>query len=587
MAANTPLIERDPKLQETYEKLKDYRARKDLKIKMNSFLKEEFTGYDGKTYPLTIRYYQVQMILHLVTMRRFLVGDDTGLGKTLEVISALTYVWSGAPDTKVIVLTTKSATPQWVAEFGKFTRGVKAFACAGTPKQRAEMRKTFEEATGPTVMVMGYRTACQDLTHIQNWRDYIVVFDEATAFKNPGTQVHQVARHMAGQASRVWAMTATLIKNNLMEGYGIFRVVVPDLFAMTPQQFMIRYCLVEMIDVPRSVRKIPKIIGYAPEMIDQFKEDIDPFYLGRPKHEVASELPALTTKTIECPLTPAQAEKYVEALDGLIEIGTTRETGPEQRETNKLTAIAYCQQVVNHLELLGCEGESEKLNTLLDLLTEGELAGEKTIIFTRFKKMVNILMPELKKAGIKAVRVTGDEDQKMRAAAQKAFQDPNDKTQVVIITMAGGDAINLQAAKAIVFYDTPWSAGDYLQILGRMIRIGSSHDKVYAIHLVAKWKKATVDQKVMEVLSNKMAVVEAVLGKRLKGESNEVIRSGSDIEDLFDALMADAAAASSGPKSGISGKRGKQTQSKAAAVPLVPKIDIVDDKGLDDLFKDW
>ena len=179
--------------------------------------------------------------------------------------------------------------------------------------------------------------------------------------------------------------------------------------------------------------------------------------------------------------------------------------------------------------------------TLIDLLTKGDFADEKVIVFTRFRKMVDYMMPVLKQEGIKAVRITGSENENQRQAAQDAFQDPKDDTRVIVITTAGGEAINLQAAKAIIFYDTLWSGGAYIQILGRMIRIGSIHDRVYAVHLVAK---GTVDQRVMEVLKKKMNLIEAVQGKRIKGEGDAtvMIQKDNDISDLFSALQEDARA---------------------------------------------
>jgi SNF2 family DNA or RNA helicase len=222
-----------------------------------------------------------------------------------------------------------------------------------------------------------------------------------------------------------------------------------------------------------------------------------------------------------------------------LEVGTGANT--EEKEVSKLTAIIYCQQIVNHPGLIDVDGESEKLDALIDNLTDGDLSEEKVIVFTRFKKMVNIIQPILEKQGIKTVRITGDEDTKQRAAAMNAFQDPKDDTRVILITMAASEAINLQAAKAIIFYDTPWSAGDYLQILGRMIRIGTVHDKVYALHLVCS---GSVDERVMQVLRKKMSLVESVLGKRVKGEDDAIeVSSENDISDLFNSLRQDALAA--------------------------------------------
>jgi SWI/SNF-related matrix-associated actin-dependent regulator 1 of chromatin subfamily A len=385
---------------------------------------------------------------------------------------------------------------------------------------------------------------------MQDWEGFILIGDEATAFKNPKAQIHQVCKHLSMAAHRMWAMTATLIKNNLMEGYGIYKVVNPSLFPMSQHAFMLYYCMTRMQRIPRSNRQIPVIIGYHPKKIEEFKDEIEEFFLGRPKFEVASELPALVSRIVTVGLSPAQQEKYDEALDGLdalgvstLLVGENRADGEEEiKEVTKLTAITYFQEIVNHLGLIDCDGSSDKTDRLFELLSEGDLADEKVIIFTRFKRMVDILMPLFAKAKIKAVRVTGDENEDERAEAMRAFQSPDSDTRVICITMAGSDAINLQAAKAIVFYDTPWSAGDFIQIVGRMIRIGSVHDRCYAIHLVAQGRKKTVDHRIMEVMQTKMNLIEAVIGRRIKGEQDigAYIPKHNDISEIFDLLREDA-----------------------------------------------
>ena len=534
-----------------HPRLQKIRESQDLKLRPTTHLKPTFTGFDGKEHPLKIRYYQVQGILHLVVMKRFLLGDDTGLGKTLQAIAALCYIWESEPDQKAMVLTTKSATKQWAQEFAKFTTGIRVFVNKGTPKQREKIREAFLASTGPTVMIMGYGTARRDYTHMQDWSGFIFVGDEATAFKNPKAQIHQICKYLSLAADRCWALTATLIKNNLMEGYGVYKVVEPELFPISQHAFMLYYCLTRMQRIPRSNRQIPVIVGYTPQKIAEFKGEIEPFFLGRPKFEVASELPALVTRTIEVGLSPDQQLKYEEALEGLeslgvssLAVGESRADGEEEiKEVTKLTAITYCQEIVNHLGLIECDGPSKKMDALFELLTEGDFLEEKVIIFTRFRAMVDILMPLFKKAKIPAVRITGSEDEDQRAEAMAAFQDPDNETRVVCITMAGSDAINLQAAKAIIFYDTPWSAGDFIQIVGRMIRIGSEHDRCYAIHLVARGSKKTVDHRIMEVMQKKMNLIEAVIGRRIKGEQDigAYIPKSNDISDIFDLLREDAA----------------------------------------------
>lgn len=529
----------DSKLTAAHERLKKIREKTDLSLKPTPLLKQTFTDFDGTEKPFRHRYYQVQGIVHLVTMNRFLLGDDTGLGKTIESISALCYVWAKEPDAKVIILTNKSVVGQWALEFEKFcTPGrIRVLTAVGTPPKRQKIYKEYEHATGPTVLIMGYATARRDVKYIQSWKDFVLVADEATAFKNPSTQTYQVVRHLASQSSRFWALTATLIKNNLIEGYGIYSLVVPGLFPSTKNKFMNEYCMTRLQSIPGSRRQIPVIIGYRNDQIAKFREKIDPYFLARAKFDVAKELPVLQIREQKCGMTRDQDRVYREALAGLFE----KHTG-EEVETTKLTSLIYCQQIVDHPELVEVEGDSAKMQELFDLLTEGDLAGEKVIVFSRFRKMIDKLeeVAASKKYKLNTVRITGAEtDENVRKEAMQKFQDPNSDVQVCWITMAAAEGINLQAAKAIIFYDSPWSAGDYLQILGRMIRIGSKHDRCYAIHMVAR---GTIDVRVMGVLRKKMKLIEQVMGKRLKGDDMEDIAVSEDnmIDDLFNGLMQDA-----------------------------------------------
>lgn len=628
----------DERLALMYKRLKAIRAREDLKLKPLKYLKETFTGYDGVEHPLQLRYYQVQGILHLVAMNRFVLGDSCGLGKTLQSIGALCCLWEKEPDMKVIVLTVMSAVEQWAEEFNRFTTGVKTIiprnstggerrkpgdprwsvgdfveidASKHIPSKRAkkskgqaawytktagvykkynaeigivreteeddiivefinrdsklvripgaqrfrgvgiktytgpEIRKSFyrefEKSTGPTVMIMNYAKAVIDISELQHWSGFALVADEATAFKNPRTETWKVCNHLSNQARRTYGLTATLIKGKLEDGYGIYNVIVPGLFG-SYKNFLDNYCVYQMQPIPGSRRKVPVVVGYRKKHVKAFREHIDPFYLGRAKSEVAKELPSLVTREIKVDLDQSQEDLYAEALSGLLEIGEGEDS--EMREVTKLTAITYCQQIVNHPALIKRKGRSNKLKKLVELITEGEFADEKIIVFSRLKEMVFLAQRVLEKKGVKSVRVTGDEDDLEREKAKKVFQNPKSGVNVIFITMAGSHAINLQSAMVTVFYDTPFTAGDYIQLLGRKIRIGSIHEMVYAIHLIAK---DTVDERVMQILRGKLTLFEAVVGKRIKeaddptgAAEEEVIETGNEVNDLFDALQSDA-----------------------------------------------
>lgn len=536
----TEKTEEQKNLEKVYQKLLEIRKREDLELKPLKYLRDEIEIGDGQKVPLRLRYYQVQGVLHLLAMKRFVLGDDTGLGKTAQTITALSYLWQKDPSQKAIILTTKSAVPQWAGEFKKFTTGIKTFMVKGGPKKRRKIYDEFlEYDEGPRAIIMNYAKVRTDFLDVfQHWNPDVFVMDEITAVKNPSAKISKCCKHISKNSERVWGLSATIIKNNLIEGYGIYKVVVPPLFS-SKNKFMHNYCRIRYQSIPNSRRKIPVIIGYHDRDIAAFREKIDPFFVGRAKIDVADELPALTTREITVNLSNSQRELYDEALSGVLRVGQGEDA--EEKEVTKLTAVTYCQQVVNHPKLIEREGKSSKFKQLTELILKGDLQEEKVIVFSRFKKMVDIICPYLNekaKSENFCVRITGNENDDQRADSQRRFQDPNSDTKVVCITMAGADAINLQMAKAIVFYDLPWSAGDYIQILGRMIRLGSIHTHVYAIHLVTR---GTIDRRASQILKNKMDVFEKVLGKRIKGDGSGMVKvSGGGVNELFEMLREDA-----------------------------------------------
>lgn len=514
---------------EIHQKLVKIRNDNSIKLKKSSFLNDHLP--DGSMFNL--RYYQNQAVVHLMVMNNFVLGDDTGLGKTIECIAALCHLWDKNPEQKVIIITTKSSSGQWVDEFKKFTSGVNVFFPNKGAKKREEVYTNFIENGGPSVLIINYSIAKLDYKYIQFWKSYILILDECSMVKNTSSQTHQTCKYLAMNSSKTWGVSATIIKNNLIEGYGIFKVVVPNVFK-TKTAFIKDFCIVKMQRISNN-RQIPIVVGYRKSDIERFREIIDPYFLGRPKHEVASELPVLTRKMINVPMGQKQGRIYKDALNGNLFINS------EETEISKLTAIVYCQQIANHPSLIsgGEDADSPKFDTLFDLLKEGDLEGEKVIIFSRFKKMVDLIMDRISvefKQRDYAVRITGDENNDERKRSRDLFQDDESETKVICITTAGSEAINLQAAKAIIYYDTPWSAGDFLQILGRMIRIGSSHQNVYSIHLCSS---DSIDEHVMNVLEKKMDLVEGVLGKKVLSDE-DVIKDSNETSDLFNLLKFDS-----------------------------------------------
>jgi SNF2 family DNA or RNA helicase len=574
--------------QKTYEFLKQVRASKTVALKPCTMLRTEIVGLDGVLQPFKIRYYQVQGIMHLLTQKRMVLGDATGTGKTIEIIGALCYTWEKETANKVIVVSPKSALRQWEEEIYRFTTGIKVFVVDGKPAERLETYEAFKSYQGPdkAVMVMCYAPLVRDWnagasrpllpngqpdmkadptaglldTITKGIPSLTIVFDEATAFKNMRTKTWQVCSQLSIRSNRVYGVTATLLKNNLIEGFAIYKCVHPDVFS-TLSKFHDDYCKTKLQPIRGSNRKIPIVVGY--HNLQMFRDRIDPFFLGRPKHLVSDELPKLITKEVKFELSAAEDAKYEEALTGYLALGDGEVKDYSENKT--LVALIYCQRIIDSLALLKFnEGDmidtdrlfmeqdavqelGSKEQALMDLLTE-DFDDEKVIVYTRFSSHVPRLQELCKKAGIKSVAVTGDvENTKKNPArerAKRAFQDLNSDTRLIFISDAGSEAINLQAASAMIFYNSPWSWGNYLQLLGRPIRIGSPHQHVVAVHLISErprsTKKArrTMDQYTIDTLQRKKDLIDKVLGEAAVG-ALDFGTGESFVAELAKAIRAD------------------------------------------------
>lgn len=638
------------------EKLRTIRSAPDMRLKPSPYLRSTYDDGSGEE-PVRIRNYQAQGIMNLLQVDRMILGDDTGLGKTLSVLSAIGYVWMKEPEYVPIVLTKKSALLQWEGETHKFMKDMKTVTVDGPPHERhavyedffsnydrsrkrlliltydsflkdseesvirdrerkpdkalirelkdlrkavaegesrfKSLRETFyqkfgnlSEAEDTYVRVvlegrpeLGVRPSSitetdvrfvQDLAslrdsqkerkiRLQNLSDkaappkkvpgfasymkalklrhpevkFMLVMDEQHVLKNHRGKIHQAVLSVSSECSRVVGMTATAVKNRLMEFFSLFRIVKPGLMP-TIKKFHEDFCVVKLQSIGGG-RKVPIVVGYR--NLDSFVRLIEPYYLSRKKHDVAKELPQLVSREIRCKLTGVQEELYDMAEAGLLETGSEADAP----EAEMLKAMTLVQQAVNHPSLIAdeegnpFEGESCKLQALLEMFQDDDsLEGAKVIVFSRFEKMITLVEQALKENKIRSVRITGKESKASdREKAKQTFQDPDSGVNVILITTAGAESINLQAAGHIVFLDSPWSWGDYVQITGRSVRIGSMHSVVIVTHLVAVRSDGgkTIDDHVIKTLRGKKALADKVTGEALKDGLKFV--QGSDAADIF------------------------------------------------------
>jgi superfamily II DNA or RNA helicase len=398
-------------------------------------------------------------------------------------------------------------------------------------KAAADRVSMAKDAAEPPRLVPGLLKYVQELLEVRPGVKLMFVMDEMHVLKNHKGKIHGVAADVAKVCTRVVGMTATPVKNRLMEFFSLFRIAVPGLFPKITH-FQNAFCVTKMQRISGG-RQVPIVVGY--KNLDQFVVQAEPYYLSRRKHDVAKELPQLVTQELVCELTDQQEELYDMAEAGLL----TKGSDPDAANADVLSAMVMVQQAADSPELLKDQddepivGRSSKIDTLIEMM-EDNLAGVKTIVFSRFERMISLVEEELKKNKIRCVRITGKETKASDREKSKAlFQDMKSGVDVILITTAGSESINLQAAEHIVFLNSPWSWGDYAQLTGRAIRIGSVHTMVVATHLVAAKRGGgkTIDHYVIKKLRSKKALADKVAGESVKDGLKFV--ESDDAMDIF------------------------------------------------------
>jgi len=521
---------------------------------------------------LRLREYQKQMLVHLTRMQRFINGDAVGLGKTLDCIAAACWLRERVKGLKIVVLATKSTTWQWhdeVLDFSelrpkvvqsKTDRGLKAYNArykqfmdffenddhdvlickytsmigrrkkaerfnedgAPDPEGRFDKDGFLARKDGKEKISDEVKTFCEIFRKHKD--NIILICDEAHKFKSEGSQIRNLVWNLQKQAKRCWALTATAIKNNLEEFYSIAVAIgLEPLGSM--QEFREDFCNYQDAYIGQGRYK-PVLMGY--KNVKQFRDAMRPFFMGRSQAQVKEPLPRLTTIYHPIDLDEITADILLKGIpSGTFEIPPTiiKQAGmifeKERKPDNLMTMMSLYQMIANHVALLYRDTDKTKFLTkalspkeecLLDML-DGEYRGEKVIVFTKYKTWIDRL-DAITKAGQfterKFLRITGDENETQRRDSKRLFQNPEGENDLIVINSAAMEGVNLQQAAHMVLLDVPWSWGDLIQLVGRMVRMASPHTAC-SLHVMCA--KGTIDEYAIETLKGKKGVFEKILGE--------------------------------------------------------------------------
>ncbi|ORX53054.1 hypothetical protein DM01DRAFT_255647 [Hesseltinella vesiculosa] len=155
---------------------------------------------------------------------------------------------------------------------------------------------------------------------------------------------------------------------------------------------------------------------------------------------------------------------------------------------------------------------STKIDTMLEILeeTREETNGEdKTIIFSQFTSMLDLIQSGLDSKGIKYGRYDGTMSLQNRNRVIRDFYADADMTVLLVSTKCGSLGLNLTMANRVILMDIWWNPALENQAIDRVHRIGQTKDVV--VHRI--FVNNTVEDRILELQKRKQGIADGALGE--------------------------------------------------------------------------
>jgi SNF2 family DNA or RNA helicase len=440
-----------------------------------------------------LRSYQLEGVQWLERLRKMylsgILADDMGLGKTLQAIVAISQNYKKNHPSLIVCPT--SLLYNWKEEISRFNPQLKAIVVDGIPTQR---KKMIESSKKYDVIITSYSLLQKDIEFYEPILFAYTVLDEAQHIKNRGTRNAKSVKMIQSEYRMI--LSGTPIENSLDELWSLFDFLMPG-FLGSYERFVEKYIRV-------SGEELSFNLNYL-------KKKVAPFILRRMKSEVLNDLPPVSEITYRCYLSPMQQELYrsyaASARDELVKL--VARDGFDKVQIHVLATLTRLKQICCHPAIFAKENpeanDSAKYDMLLELIQNLVDGQHKTVIFSQYTKMLQIMRKDFEELGIRFVYLDGSS--KNRLEIVKQFNE-DEKISVFLVSLkAGGTGLNLVGADTVIHYDMWWNPAVENQATDRVHRMGQKQSvSVYKLVTMS-----TIEEKIVEMQKRKQGIVKKVV----------------------------------------------------------------------------
>lgn len=445
--------------------------------------------------------YQLEGISFGLQRRRIFIGDEPGLGKTLQSIGII----DTANAYPCLVICPSSLKINWQREFERFT-DKKAVVLDNNTRTTwpyllqikmhhvaivnyESLRKFFVwDIKGGNPFRLKDVVFCPQIKMFKS-----IIIDESHRVKDPSAQQTIFTKGIATGKDWIILLSGTPVVNR-------------------PEDLVSQLSIMNRLNDFGGKAQFLSMYGECENLEELSSRLYSSCLIRREKAKVLTELPDKTRCDLYVDIS--NREEYNMAVENLAEYLRQYKECTDAEIRRKMRMEALVQFMT--LRSLAAMG---KVAQAIDFARNFLASGKQLIIFCSYHDIVDALC----KAFPTAVRVTGRDSITAKQAAVDSFQNGN--SQLIICSIkAAGVGLTLTASSNVAFVEFPWTYADCCQCEDRAHRIGQK-DNVTCYYLIGR---GTIDNALYNIIQRKKSV------------ANQIMASDDDIptsEAYFNELV--------------------------------------------------
>lgn len=410
--------------------------------------------------------HQMETAAFLTTRKRALCLNAPGTGKTISALWGADFLLTEGAIRKVLIVAPLSTLKVvWARELRHHLPHRSFVICVGDRAKRLELLET----PGVQYVIINHDGFTNISPHLTGFD--LVIYDEATALKTPGSQRYKVfSKWVSTYMPWLWLLTGTPISQTPADAWTLARLMdspaCPRSYTTFKDRVMHKITQYKWAPRPDALSTVRAVLQPSIRFsLDECKDIPETLYVGR-----------------KCSLSSAQTTAFKDMKNNAVALFST---GQQVTAANAAVVLGKLLQICGGMVYsdsgaveVGAEDRYQALKTLIEEI------GDKVVVYCPLRALQDWLYARMQKDGISVAAVHGDVGRAERDQIFNNFQHTDEPTVLLAHPRVASHGLTLTRARDVIWYLPVYSLEQYEQANARIRRL-TTDGKTAAWHIWA------------------------------------------------------------------------------------------------------